>query len=141
VKRAFAIALSVLIVLVAAAPASAAVQITFKTWKVTTKNGKQHDVQRGGTFVRCGRKVVKVTAAFDYAGATPGKNYKNIWSVDGNDVLKSTQPWPHASGTRRVSLFKASGNPIPDGKYRFRLRQDGKGIGSSSISVRPGSGC
>src|SRR2546423_2544387 len=74
-KRALATILAVGVAVVAPAAAGAQVQLTFKTWKVTTQNGKQHSVARKGTFVRCGRKVVKITATYDYSGATKGSSF------------------------------------------------------------------
>jgi hypothetical protein len=130
-----------LVVLVAPAKASAAVQVTFKNWTVTTKNGNKYDVARGGSFARCGRKVVRITSHFDYTGATVGSSYKHIWSLNGNDILTSTRQWPKAAGSRSVSLFRTSGEPIPDGNYKLRLRQNGKGLGSSTITLKPGSSC
>jgi hypothetical protein len=142
VKRVLATALSVGIAIVAPATASGAVNVTFKTWKVTTKNGKQHDVPKKGTFTRCGRKVVKLTATYDFTGATKGKAYREIWSLDDTDIVDSTVHWEHASGTAHVFLTK-NGDPLDDGKFKLRLRQDGKGIGSNFITIRakPPGGC
>src|SRR4051794_23826583 len=74
VNRILAIALSTAIALAAPAAASAAVQIDFHKWTVTTQNGKEHRVSPGGTFKRCGRKVTRLTATYDYDGATPGQS-------------------------------------------------------------------
>jgi hypothetical protein len=139
-KRALATALSVGIAIVAPASASGQVQLTFKTWKVTTQNGKQHSVARKGTFVRCGRKVVKIRATFDYSGATKGSSFKEIWSLDGSDISTLNPQWEHATGTAQVEVNK-NGNPLDDGKYKIRVRQHGKGLGSSFITVVPGTGC
>jgi hypothetical protein len=141
VRRALATSLAVAIAVVAPAAASAQVQVTFRTWKVTTKNGKQHDVEPGGRFVRCGRKVAKLTATFDYGGATPGKSYKQIWSLDGSDIGTNTGQWADNSSTVHVYLFRDSGKPLDDGKYRLRLRQSGRGIGASYIRIKRGTGC
>jgi hypothetical protein len=140
-NRILAIALSTAIALAAPAAASAAVQIDFHKWTVTTQNGKEHRVSPGGTFKRCGRKVTRLTATYDYDGATPGQSYKQIWSLDGSDILKTTGTFKHEHSTVKVSLFKKSGNPIDDGKYRLRLRKSGKGLGSSTVKIRPGSDC
>jgi hypothetical protein len=142
VKRLLATALSAGIAVVAPATASASIQVTFKTWKVTTKNGKQHEVAKKGTFTRCGRKVIRVTATYDYAGATKGKAYREIWSIDGTDIVSGSATWEHTSGTVHTTLHR-NGDPVEDGKFKLRLRQDGKGIGSNFITIRakPPGGC
>jgi hypothetical protein len=141
VKRLLATAVSAAIVLAAPASASGAVQLDFRNWKVTTKNEKRHSVNPGGTFRRCGRKVVEVTAIVHYSGATQGTSYKSIWSIDGTDVLTLPGKWPAKSGTRDISIFKEGRSPLDDGKYRLRLRQSGKGLGSSFIKLAPGGNC
>ena len=108
---------------------------------MTTKNEKHHSVDTGGTFRRCGRKVVEVTAVVAYSGATKGTSYKSIWSIDGTDVLTLNGKWPTKSGVRDISIFKEGRIPLDDGKYRLRLRQSGKGLGSSFVKLAPGSNC
>jgi hypothetical protein len=93
-----------------------------------------------GTFVRCGRKVVKITATYDYSGATKGSSFKEIWSLDGTDFSTLNPQWEHTTGTAHVSANK-NGNPLDDGKYKLRVRQHGKGLGSSYITIVPGTGC
>ena len=141
-KRVIATAVSLAIALVAPATASASVQVTFKTWKVETKNGKQHNVAPGGTFNRCGRKVVKLHATYDYSGATVGKPYQQIWKLDGTELVTRNRNWAAKSGTVHVNLFKQSGNALDDGRYTLRLqRPNGERIKRSSISVKPGTSC
>jgi hypothetical protein len=140
VRRGLATALAVAIAAVAPATASASVQVTFKTWKVTTKNGKQHNVAKKGTFVRCGRQVITITATYDYSGATKGKAYKEIWSLDGSDLLTAPSHWGHTSGTVHSSLNRG-GDPVDDGTFKLRLRQSGKGIGSNFITIKKNGGC
>ena len=139
-RRGLATVLAVGIAAVAPAAASAGVQVTFKTWKVTTKNGKQHNVAKKGTFTRCGRQVVGLTAHFDYSGATQGKAYKEIWSLDDTDLLTFNPHWPHPSGTIYANLNRG-GDPVDDGTFMLRLRQDGKGIGSNFITIKKNGGC
>jgi hypothetical protein len=142
-KRALATALSVGIAAVAPATASGAVQVTFKDWKVETKNGKQHKVAPGGSFNRCGRTVVQLKATFDYKSATKGKAYQEIWSLDGTELLRSTEHWADTSGTVHAYLNRG-GDPIDDGKFQLKIaRKDGTNIRSSSIRIRakPPGGC
>jgi hypothetical protein len=139
-KRALATILAVGVAVVAPAAAGAQVQLTFKTWKVTTKNGLKHSVAPKGSFVRCGRKVVKITATYDYSGATKGSSFKEIWSLDGTDFSTLNPQWEHTTGTAQVSVVK-NGNPLDDGKYKLRVRQHGTGLGSSYITIKPGTGC
>jgi hypothetical protein len=142
-KRVLATVLSVAVALVVPAIASAAVQVTFKNWKVETKNGKQHTVAPKGTFTRCGRTAVQLKATFDYNGATKGKSYKEIWSLDGTELLRSTEHWADTSGTVHAFLNRG-GDPIDDGKFKLRIaRKDGTTIGSSWIRIRgkPPGGC
>ena len=141
VKRLLATAASAAIVLAAPGSAFGAVQIEFRKFVVTTKNEKNHSVDPGGTFRRCGRKVVEVTAVVKYSGATKGTSYKSIWSIDGTDVLRLNGKWPDKSGTRDISIFKEGRIPLDDGKYRLRLRQSDKGLGSSYVKLVPGGSC
>ncbi|HKP89783.1 MAG TPA: hypothetical protein VJT75_07370 [Thermoleophilaceae bacterium] len=140
-KRVLVTAASAAIALAAPGAAAGAVQTDFKAWKVETKNGRRHSVEPGASFDRCGRTVVQVIATYDYSGAQQGKAYNQIWSLDGTDVFEKPSSWKHTNGTVHLGLFKNSGKPLEDGKYRLRLRQSGKGIGSSSIRIRPGAGC
>jgi hypothetical protein len=111
--------------------------VDFTSWTVRTIDGKRHTgIVPGSTFKHCKSKpAVRASAIGDYSNATVGAKYRSHWYVNQLLVSSSVFTWKKTHGTNHWTLYRKSGNPIPDGQYLLSLTQSGQSFAHSSIKI------
>ena len=111
--------------------------VDFNSWTVRTLDGKKHTgIAPHTTFKHCkSNPATRVTAVGDYKKATVGQTFRTSWYLNSSLVSTSVYSWKKTHGTSRWSLFKKSGNPIPDGRYDLLLTHNGHTFAESWLKL------
>ena len=81
-----------------------------------------------------------MTAVFDYNGMTDGQAWGSAWTVDGEGIYQSNDPWDSgASGSYKFCLYNSQ-SPVPDGNYtvRFFVGADQRVLTQGNVVVGSG---
>lgn len=125
------------VALALAVPASAGTPtLEFIKWRVVTDSGN-YKVGRGQTYEHCrANRVNGIDARGIVSGAHKGDAYKAIWRLNGQKIVTFTRHWPKGDGKVKVATLSNSASDLPDGKYKLTVRQNGKVLGSDTITLK-----
>ena len=80
--------------------------------------------------------ITDIYAFFDYSGMKDGAEVRQVWTIDGEVGLDSTDVWNGgAEGNYWISV---NSDPLPDGNYELELYVDGKLAQSGKFSIGGG---
>jgi hypothetical protein len=85
--------------------------------------------------------ISAITAVFDFTGMTDGQAWGSAWTVDGESLYNSNDPWDSGvSGKYSFCLFNSQ-NPISDGNYvaRFFVGAEQRVLTQGSVVVGTGA--
>jgi len=95
---------------------------------------KAFDPTRVGTTFRQGVKNVVVW--YRWEGSPMGRRMDVRWSREGKVVLTQGENVDEASGESSWTLSMSSGGPLPPGRYRVELIEDGKTVTGIPFQVK-----
>lgn len=116
------------------APAPAAAAPAFGP--ITFASGQRNDQPVGaGTQFPSGTE--EIYAFFDYSGMSNGLEWRQVWYVEGEVGLDSTDTWSAGEeGNYWISVNSRKG--LPDGKYLLELYVEGELVQSGEFSIGQG---
>ena len=109
---------------------------TAKIGPLTFSSGQENDqpVDEGTQFAS---GTEEIFAFFDYSGMTDGAELRQVWTIDGEDGLDTTDGWnAGATGSYWISINSSDG--LPDGEYELELYVDGKVAQTGQFSIGGG---
>ena len=76
---------------------------------------------------------------FDYVGMQDGMNLNVRWLLNDEELLTYDESWSRGeSGTFYDSIYRTSGDPLPDGQYKVELYIEGQLVQEGSATVGTG---
>ena len=76
----------------------------------------------------------------DYAGMRDGMNLDEEWILNGEELVTFSAVWDKGeSGTFHDYIYRASGEPLPDGQYTLQLYVEGQLVQSAMATVGTGT--
>ena len=109
---------------------------TAKIGPLTFSSGQEDDqpIDEGTQF---SSGTEEIFAFFDYSGMTDGAELRQVWTIDGEDGLDTTDAWnAGATGSYWISINSSDG--LPDGEYELELSVDGKVAQTGQFSIGGG---
>ena len=109
---------------------------TAKIGPLTFSSGQEDDqpIDEGTQF---SSGTEEIFAFFDYSGMTDGAEVRQVWTIDGEDGLDTTDAWnAGAAGSYWISVNSSDG--LPDGQYELELSVDGKVAQTGQFSIGGG---
>ena len=103
---------------------------------MTFSSGQENDqpIDEGTQFPS---GTEEIFAFFDYSGMTDGAEVRQVWTIDGEDGLDTTDAWnAGATGSYWISINSSDG--LPDGEYKLELSVDGKVAQTGQFSIGGG---
>ncbi len=77
----------------------------------------------------------------DYNGMQDGWNLDERWILDGEELVAFNIVWEWGEeGTYHDSIYRSSGEPLPDGAYTLELYLEGQLVQSGSATIGAGAG-
>jgi S1-C subfamily serine protease len=77
----------------------------------------------------------------DYTGMQDGLNLEETWLLDGEELVTFSAVWEWGEdGTFHDSIYRSSGDPLPDGAYALELYLEGQLVQSGSAAIGTGGG-
>jgi hypothetical protein len=122
------------------APAvAAATSVKISSWHVYTQDEQLHKVKPGKRFKACpANPVIELDAKGAVKGAKKGKAFKEIWSVDGHKVSTEDVAWSRSGSFTDYFGTDPQGQ---NGKWKLKLVQGSKTIGTSTITLGTNASC
>lgn len=106
--------------------------------EITFASGQQNDAPVGvGTQFPSGTK--EIYAFFDYQGMTDGLQWRQIWYVDGESGLDTSDTW-EAGGQGNFWISINSRQGLPDGDYLLELYVGDRLAQQGEFTIGAGSG-
>jgi serine protease Do len=78
---------------------------------------------------------------FEYAGMRDGLSFGERWLLDGHEIAAFDAKWAEGpSGTFHDSIFRTSGEPLPDGVYVLELYVEEQLVRTATATIGTGAG-
>ncbi len=84
--------------------------------------------------------IGELYAFFDYQGMQDGWEWTRRWSIDGEVVIDTTEPWSGGESGKNFWVNVYSKDGLPDGRYQLELLVRGTLVQSASCTVGKGAG-
>jgi hypothetical protein len=124
------------------AGAGAGTHVKITSWHVYTSDHKLHKVKPGRTFRACASApTTELDAKGKVRGAKKGKAFDEVWTRNGKPDSTFSVKWNRSGSFNDFFSIAASDGSLATGKWKLRLVQGSRAIGSSRLTIKTKHGC
>lgn len=124
------------------AAAAKGTKVKIGSWSVATADSVKHNAKPGSTYRACASNpTVAIDARGSVTGATKGKGFKEVWTLNGKTDSVFQVGWSKSGRFSDSFGISASDGELTTGKWKLKIVQDGRTIGTSRIKIVTKPGC